>query len=280
MEQTNLFDDSVVVIEEQEVTQKPKLVALDPKQFDIDLNVGSEKKPKIVSALFGAPEHEDDFAYAAKAKTRVLDAGDNEDEIIVDDLEAGVEMFDKYIKMVKGFVLPHEDRALGKDWRDAQSIKHAIPQTWKASFVRGMRVAGATLVDNEDFVVLGAEGTMEVDFWIGYEDSPVGKCKFYIPDPSTTELSNWNAETLRYLQGRGKKRSFRNPTNLRFCADFFDTLMERSTAMVEGATVGGVEFNPSSPLINRKAWLLGINPVYKAKIITAAMTKYNARLQD
>jgi hypothetical protein len=274
MEQQELFETSVVI-------EEPKLLALDPQVFEIDLNVGSEAKPKIASARLRAPLAEEDFEYAKQTSTEYRDAGNEENEIVVDDERASVNLFDKCVTHVKGFVLRGEDKSLGEEWRDAEPIKQHIHSTWKAAFVRGMRIASAKFVEDEgDFVVLGGGDVIEVDFIVGHENNPIGAAKFFIPEPEESERVKFGDQSIKFLQGRGRKKSSRIVTNLKACVDFFDLLMDRPGAMIEGGTVGGKTFDKCESPISKKIFLAGINPVYKARIINAAMAKYNARLQD
>lgn len=277
MEQQELFDDSAVVVEEE----KPKTLALDPQRFEIELNVSSGEKPKIVSAMLRCPLPEEDFKYADQISTEYRDAGSNEDEIVVDDEKAGSELFDKIIAQLKGFVLKGEPKERGDEFRDAQPLKHLIPAAWKAAFVRGMRLGSAKLIDDaNDYIVLGGNDTLEVELIVGYEEKPVGTARFFVPEPTESERVSFNDASMKFLQGRGRKKSSRLVTNLKVCVEFFDKLMERPGADVQLGTVGGKTLDQSTSPLTRKIFLAGINPVYKAKIINAAMTKYNARLTD
>lgn len=275
-EQIQLFDDAVVLVEEP-----IKTVALDPQSFEIDLNVGSEEKPKLVSAKLRAPLPEEDFDFAKKISTEYRDAGNSEDEIVVDDEVASVTLFDLCVTHTRGFALRGESKEKAEEFRDASEVKHLIPKAWKSAFVRGMRIASAKHVeDDNDFVVLGGDDVIEVDFTVGYDENPVGSAKVFVPEPQESERVSFADNSLKFLQGRGKKKNSRLVTNLKVCAEFFDTLMNRTGADIVGGTVGGKTFAQCESPLSKKIFLAGINPVYKAKIINAAMARYNARLQD
>jgi hypothetical protein len=86
---------------------------------------------------------------------------------------------------------------------------------------------------------------------------------------------------MRYLQGKGSNRkTFRFVTDMKVCVDFFDKLMQRDGAQITGARVNDQTFDRCTSQGSRLAFLSEIDPVYKTKVIGAAMVKYAARLQD
>jgi hypothetical protein len=184
--------------------------------------------------------------------------------------------------LVKGFVLRGEAKELAKEWREASpELVSLIPSTYKAAFVRGMRISTAKYIEEEnDFVTLGGGDTLDVDLIIGYEDAPIGKVRFSVPEPTETERIKFSDQAMKYLQGRGRKRSARLVTNLRVCVEFFDQLMQRGGARIEGGAVGGQEFSKASSPLSIKTFIEQINPIYKTKVVNAMMSKYNAKLQD
>jgi hypothetical protein len=263
----------------------PKPINLGPKKFEVSINVSPNDTEKvIVSARLNRPDLSADIEFTKSSGTVSKDAGGSEEQIILSDGGASSKLFDGAVESVKGYLFDGESDDTAEKWREVdETLKEMIPHNHKHAFVRGMRLSYARYlgtVSRKGFV-LGGGGTLPVELVIGTKEAPLGSARFEVPEPEETERIDFENNATQFLQGIGEKRGLtRQVTDMKLCVEFFDKLMLRRSARIEGGHVGGQAYENCSNDVSRKAFLAGIDPHYKVKVIGAALVKYAARLQD
>jgi hypothetical protein len=137
--------------------------------------------------------------------------------------------------------------------------------------------------DEDEGVTLGGSNTLPVDLIIGDEDEPAATIRFELPEPDETERVKFTSESTQLRQPKGgKKNRTRIVTDLKASVKFFDELMSRAGADIQGATVQGKSFAElaSSNPMGREIFLKSIDPMYKRIVISAALSRYNAKVSD
>lgn len=259
---------------------------LDRGSFEVEINVStSPEREKIVAARLRRPTLEEEVEREQRSATEIRPSGKDGEEYHSDAEAADADLFDRVAVAVKGFRLAGEPKEAASEWREpSPELKSLIPSNWKALFVRGVRSGEAEispgLEDDED-VVLGASETISVDYFFPSKEDAQFKVVFEVPTPTERERQKFTDEVLRVIYGTRGKKSSKIVTNLKASVAFFDSLMRRPSARVVGATVQGQSFEQmsASPL-SLAVFLGGIDPLTKAKVVAAALSKFNARLRD
>jgi hypothetical protein len=204
---------------------------------------------------------------------------DTEEEIVVLEEKANAVLFNKTALEVKGFRISGEPKELVKDWRNAEPLLLSMPSSYKSAFIRGTRVCSAKFVeDDEDGIVLGGSALLPVDLIIGYEEEPDYTIRFELPEPTETERIAFGDKAMQFVTSKTRKKSAKVVTDRKTCVEFFDKLIKRGGTVVGGTVQDKqyAEFQETGKLL----FLDAILPIYKAKVVNAAMTKYSAKLSD
>lgn len=282
------FQTLLATPETEKIPAAPEF-KLDVPVVEVDIDVSSDPKVvKVVSARMSRPAKEQIVKQEAMSLTEIVEANATEDDIVVDQDRANAYLFDEIALKVKGFRLPGEDPSVVKEFRDVNDeLLSRIPSTYKSAFVKGMyNVTAKHFEDGEEGVLLSVDETIPVDLFVGDEESPIAKVRFEVPEPTETERKNYASSAVKLRQPKGSRKSRnRIVTDINASVRFFDTLMERPGAEIFGqegtrVTISGKTFAESASGIARKLFIDGIDPVYKQKVIAAAMSKYNAKVQD
>jgi hypothetical protein len=272
-----------------DTVERPKF-SLDVPNVEVQIDVSSNNEvQRVVAARMSKPKTDDMVKREAMTSTEIVEASTTEDEILIEEERGNVWLFDKIVTAVKGFRLRSEDKSLATEWREATpELLDLIPSTYKAAFIRGMYNTSAKLVETEDEgVVLGGDDILSVDFFVGGEEEPAAVIRLDIPEPSETERRKYASDAVRLRQVRGAKKS-RNKivANLGAAVKFFDALMQKPGADIRSANdqfdvvVGGSTFASRANALTRQVFLDAIDPQYKRQIVGAAMSRYNAKVQD
>lgn len=258
--------------------------AFDNASFEVEINVSTDpNKEKIVAARMRRSTLEEEIAREKKATIEYREVSSSEEEIVVLEEVANAELFDSIVTDLLGFRLKGDTPGSAKEWREATpEILALIPSSWKSAFIRGSRICSTKFVetDEDDGVVLGGDSTLGVELIVGYEDNPQGVVTFEIPEPAESERIEFVDKATQFRQSRGRKRSAKVVTDLRACVRFFDELMKRPGASINGATFQGKTYAQCSEPLSKLAYLDSIHPSFKQRVINTALAKYNARLQD
>jgi hypothetical protein len=253
----------------------------DKGDFEVEINVSTNpEKEKLVSAKMRRSNLDEEIAREKKATIEYREVSSAEEEIVVLEEAANAELFNKVVLEVRGFRLKDEPVDKAQEWRDAQPLLSLIPSSFKNTFVRGSRICSARFVEDEDDgVILGGNALLPVELIIGYEEDPLYVIKFELPEPEEKERIEFADKAMQFRTSRGKKKSARVVTDLNACVKFFDELMKRG-GTVEGGTVQGKPYSEFKEGTSKAIFLESIHPIYKHRVINAALSKYNAKLQD
>lgn len=182
---------------------------------------------------------------------------------------------------------------MATEWREmTDELRDAIYSSYKSAFVRSIYNINAKFTDSYDDdgggVVLGGTETLPVELTVGSEENPVATVLIELPEPTETERTKYQNDSVRLRQPKGSRKT-RNRIvgNLEASVKFFDKLMSRDGAVITSGspdtivTVNGREFSDTAgSAIARMQFLDAIDPIYKRAIVNSAMSKYNAKVQD
>lgn len=274
---------------EETVTAAPAAPAatlsLSPAQYEIAINVSPvEEEEYLVEARLRRPTLDEDCRFTEASAAEFLEVGNGEEQLLVSDKPA-LKFFDEICTEVRGYRFAHEPESAAQEWRGVdEDLRQVIPGSHKAAFVRNMRSSTAKYVGSTlkgGFVLGGASETLPVELTIGTKKQPLGVVRFEVPAPTEGERLEFEHSAMRFLQGvAGDQRRNRTVTDLRKCAEFFDTLMQREGARIsDTGTINGKPFSACESAVSRFAFLKAIDPTIKAKVVSAALVKYSARLR-
>lgn len=296
---TNELNNTINNSNESELKFKPENTApqfkLDAAQFEVDIDASSDPtKPRIATAILGKRDHKLLVKRDAMTSTELVEANATEDELVVENERGNSWLFDQLVKKVKGYRLKGESPEVAESLREpSPELLKAIYPSHKSKFIENMEDVSAKLVEDDDEfgIVLGGGDILEADLTIGNEDNPIAVIRFSIPEPEETERRNYklNATKIRQPKGSRKSRN-RIVANLDKTVKFFDELMLRDGAEIGMSpdfadspvrvTVGGKTFSELSSVEEKRQFLSAIDGIYKRHILSAVMSKYNAKVLD
>lgn len=263
---------------------------LDVPTIEVDIDVSSDPhKLKVVSARMRRATKDELVKREAMSLTEFVEASATEDDIVVEEERGNSWLFDEVVTEVKGFRLPGESPEVVKEFRPATSdLLNAIYPSYKAAFVKGAyNVTAKFFEDDFEGVTLGGTETLPVDLIFGDEENALATIRFELPEPTDSERRTYGNEAVKLRQPKGSRKS-RNRiiSNLSASVRLFDVLMIRegaSISMLDSATrvtVQGRTFAESTTPMAKQVFIDAIDPLYKKAVLTAAMSKYNAKVQD
>jgi hypothetical protein len=299
---TNEFDTTI----EENIGNTPEVLAaptpnpptpttpefkLDASAIEVDIDVSSDpRKLRVVSARLRRATKEQLARREAMSLTEIVEANATEDDVVVESERGNAWLFDETVTAVKGFRLASESKELVKEFRPVTTeLLDAIYPSYKSAFINGSyNVAAKFFEDEDEGVALGGTETLPVNLVFGDEESPIITLRFELPEPTDTERRNYSNEAVKLRQPKGSRKS-RNRiiTNINAAVKLFDALMSREGADIYAldssghrVTVGGRTLEETKNPLARQMFLDGVDPIYKQKVVSAAMSKYNAKVQD
>jgi hypothetical protein len=278
---------------EEHVLDTPNPTAFELKfdapSIEVDADASTDPlRQRIVTAKMRRPTLEELKVREAKSRMEIVEANATEDSIVSEDERGNAWLFEKIGTEVKGYrISKSEPASKAEEWREATpDLLALLPSSHKAAFVRGMykNVTAVLVEDEEEGVLLGGGETLPVDLKFGDPDSPFAVVRFEVPAPSETERTDYNQQAIDIRQPKGSRKSRnRIVSNLDVAVKFFDTLMTRPGASIEGdgcrATVQGKTLSETDGM-GRLIFLSQIDPMYKRAVVGAALTRYSVKVQD
>lgn len=267
---------------------------LDTPRIEVEIDVSSDPtRVAVVAARMRKPSKKELVKREAMQLTEIVEASATEDEIVVEETRGNAWLFNEICTHVKGFRLAGEPKEMATEWREmTDELRDAIYSSYKSAFVRSIYNINAKFTDSYDDdgggVVLGGTETLPVELTVGSEENPVATVLIELPEPTETERTKYQNDSVRLRQPKGSRKT-RNRIvgNLEASVKFFDKLMSRDGAVITSGspdtivTVNGREFSDTAgSAIARMQFLDAIDPIYKRAIVNSAMSKYNAKVQD
>ena len=272
-----------------ETTETPKF-KFDVASIEVDIDISTNPEvQRILSAKMRRATKDEHVKREAMSLVEFVEATATEEDINSDAQRANAWLFDQTATHVKGFRFKAEPKEAANQWREVTpEVLSRIPREFKSSFVASQYdqvTAKFVETDTEDEgFVFGEDGDLlSVDLIFGDVENPMYVVRFSMPEPSETARKSYSSESVKVRQVKGSRKSRnRIVQNLAASVKFFKTLMSHPDATIsDNATFADRTFDQAkSNPIGKGQFLDGIDPIYQRFVVSALMSKYNAKVSD